>query len=108
VSLGDLHQPLCRPGDIGDGRDIPMSLHRVDVIAGGDSIRKTFAAFKKNGRGVFIFLRDGTAGVPVNPAWMEKPDAETKRIMEWREIGLGAQILRDLGSPRSACAPLGR
>ena len=88
-------------GDIGDGRDIPTRLHRIDiiadVIAGGDSIRKTFAAFKKNGRGVFIFLRDGTAGVPVNIAGMERPDSETKRTREWREIGLGAQILRDLG-----------
>ncbi|HUI21458.1 MAG TPA: 3,4-dihydroxy-2-butanone-4-phosphate synthase [Methylocella sp.] len=88
-------------GEIGDGRDIPARLHRVDiiadVIAGGESIRKTFAAFKENGRGVFIFLRDGTAGVPVNVESMETPDSETKRIKEWREIGLGAQILRDLG-----------
>jgi 3,4-dihydroxy 2-butanone 4-phosphate synthase/GTP cyclohydrolase II len=88
-------------GEIGDGRDIPARLHRVDiiadVIAGGDDIRKTFAAFKNYGRGVFIFLRDGTAGVPLNRAGAEKPDSEAKRIKEWREIGLGAQILRDLG-----------
>ena len=88
-------------GEIGDGRDIPARLHRVDiiadVIAGGDNIRKTFAAFKREGRGVFIFLRDGTAGVPAHVAGMEKPDSETQRIKEWREIGLGAQILRDLG-----------
>jgi 3,4-dihydroxy 2-butanone 4-phosphate synthase / GTP cyclohydrolase II len=88
-------------GEIGDGRDIPARLHRVDiiadVIAGGDSIRNTLAAFAKNGRGVFIFLRDGTAGVPVNIAETDKHDSETKRIKEWREIGLGAQILRDLG-----------
>lgn len=88
-------------GDIGDGRDIPARLHRVDivqdVIAGGDSIRKTFAAFKAYGRGVFIFLRDGTAGVPVDFSAPEKPDSETIRIKQWREIGLGAQILRDLG-----------
>ncbi|WGJ13899.1 3,4-dihydroxy-2-butanone-4-phosphate synthase [Methylocapsa sp. D3K7] len=88
-------------GEIGDGRDIPARLHRVDiitdVISGGDSIRKTLAAFAKNGRGVFIFLRDGTAGVPVSIADTEKHDSETKRIQEWREIGLGAQILRDLG-----------
>ena len=63
-------------GDIGDGRDVPTRLHRADiiadVIAGGDSIRKTFAGFKKNGRGVFIFLRDGTAGVPVTSAGTEQ------------------------------------
>jgi 3,4-dihydroxy 2-butanone 4-phosphate synthase / GTP cyclohydrolase II len=88
-------------GEIGDGRDVPTRLHRVDivadVIAGGESIRKTFAAFKKDGRGVFIFLRDGTAGVPVNIPRVEKPESESKRNREWREIGLGAQILRDLG-----------
>lgn len=88
-------------GEIGDGRDMPTRLHRVDiiadVIAGGDSIKKTFANFKKAGRGVFIFLRDGTAGVPVNVAGEPKPDSEALRTKEWREIGLGAQILRDLG-----------
>ncbi len=88
-------------GDIGDGRDIPTRLHRIDiiadVIAGGENIQKTFAAFKKCGRGVFIFLRDGTAGVPVNSPGIQSPDSETLRTKEWREIGLGAQILRDLG-----------
>lgn len=88
-------------GEIGDGRDIPARLHRVDiiadVIAGGDGIRKTFASFKKNGRGVFVFLRDGTAGVPVHVAGPAQAESEAKRIKEWREIGLGAQILRDLG-----------
>jgi 3,4-dihydroxy 2-butanone 4-phosphate synthase / GTP cyclohydrolase II len=88
-------------GEIGDGRNIPARLHRMeiiaDVIAGGDSIRKTFASFKENGRGVFIFLRDGTAGVPIQAAGVEKPETGTKRSKEWRDIGLGAQILRDLG-----------
>lgn len=88
-------------GEIGNGRDIPARLHRVDivadVIAGGDSIRKTFAQFKKDGRGVFIFLRDGTAGVPVNVAGKSKTDSDAQRLKEWREIGLGAQILQDLG-----------
>ncbi|HET6378970.1 MAG TPA: 3,4-dihydroxy-2-butanone-4-phosphate synthase [Methylocella sp.] len=88
-------------GEIGDGRDIPARLHRVDivedVIGGGESIRKTFEGFKRDGRGVFIFLRDGSAGVPAHISGTEKPDSETKRLKEWRDIGLGAQILRDLG-----------
>ncbi len=67
------------------------------MIAGGESIRKTFAGFKKDGRDVFIFLRHGTAGVPVNITGLEQPGSEARRIQEWREIGLGAQILRDLG-----------
>jgi 3,4-dihydroxy 2-butanone 4-phosphate synthase/GTP cyclohydrolase II len=88
-------------GEIGAGRDVPARLHRVDIIAdvikGGHSIHKTFAHFKKEGRGVLVFLRDGTAGVPVNTAGQGKLDADAQRIKEWREIGLGAQILRDLG-----------
>ncbi|MEJ0096150.1 MAG: 3,4-dihydroxy-2-butanone-4-phosphate synthase [Methylocella sp.] len=88
-------------GDIGDGRDMPTRLHRADIIAdvitGGDSIRKTLASFKKSGRGVFIYLRDGTAGVPVTIAGAPAFDSESQRTKAWREVGLGAQILRDLG-----------
>ncbi|MGO9007884.1 MAG: 3,4-dihydroxy-2-butanone-4-phosphate synthase [Beijerinckiaceae bacterium] len=88
-------------GEIGDGQNIPARLHRVDiigdVIAGGATIHKTFARFKQEGRGVFVFLRDGTAGVPLNLSSGEKRDSEAQRTKEWREIGLGAQILRDLG-----------
>jgi 3,4-dihydroxy 2-butanone 4-phosphate synthase / GTP cyclohydrolase II len=88
-------------GDIGDGRDVPTRLHRVDiigdVIAGGKTIRNTFSRFKKEGRGVLVYLRDGTAGVPLNIASGPSSDSEAQRTKEWREIGLGAQILRDLG-----------
>jgi 3,4-dihydroxy 2-butanone 4-phosphate synthase/GTP cyclohydrolase II len=88
-------------GDIGDGRDVPTRLHRADIIAdvitGGDSIRRTFGCFKKSGRGVFIYLRDGTAGVPVTIAGSAAPDSEALRTKAWRDVGLGAQILRDLG-----------
>ncbi len=88
-------------GEIGDGRDMPTRLHRADIIAdvitGGESIRKTFACFKKNGRGVFVYLRDGTAGVPVTIAGEQPADSEAERTKAWREVGLGAQILRDLG-----------
>ncbi|MGA3302813.1 MAG: 3,4-dihydroxy-2-butanone-4-phosphate synthase [Methylovirgula sp.] len=88
-------------GEIGDGRNMPARLHRIDIIAdvisGGDSIRRTFAQFKKDGRGVFVFLRDGTAGVPLNVAGDTALDSDAQRIKSWREIGLGAQILQDLG-----------
>ncbi len=88
-------------GEIGDGRNMPARLHRVDLIAdvitGGANIRKTFAQFKQEGRGVFIYLRDGTAGVPVNVPKLDATNSEEMRTKQWREIGLGAQILRDLG-----------
>ena len=89
-------------GDIGDGTDVPTRLHRVDLIAdvirGGKEVRKVFARFKEEGRGVFIYLRDGAAGVPVRQGWPDAPpSAEALRVQEWRDVGLGAQILRDLG-----------
>lgn len=89
-------------GDLANGRDIPARLHRADVIGdvfgGAKSIHASLARFKQAGRGVIIYLRDGTAGVPV----AEIPHgsdtgADAARSRQWREIGLGAQILKDLG-----------
>jgi 3,4-dihydroxy 2-butanone 4-phosphate synthase/GTP cyclohydrolase II len=52
--------------------------------------------FRKDGRGVLVYLRDGAAGVPVAPL-PEENSAEADRNRQWREVGVGAQILRDLG-----------
>jgi len=53
------------------------------------------------GGGVFIYLRSGFVGVPLdtltNPVGPSRADA---RRAEWLEIGVGAQILRDLGVGR--------
>jgi 3,4-dihydroxy 2-butanone 4-phosphate synthase / GTP cyclohydrolase II len=45
-----------------------------------------------------VLLRDGTAGVPVVsiPKSAETASGEA-RTRQWREVGLGAQILKDLG-----------
>jgi len=43
-----------------------------------------------------VYLRDGAAGVPVEPVGEQK-SAEADRNRQWREVGVGAQILRDLG-----------
>jgi len=89
-------------GDLGDGRDVLARLHRADVIGdifgGAKLIHAALARFKAEGRGVLVFLRDGTAGVPV----AEIPHhgdtgTDAARSRQWREIGLGAQILKDLG-----------
>ena len=56
------------------------------------------ARFKDDGRGVIVYLRDGTAGVPVTAIPQNgETESEAARIRQWREIGLGAQILKDLG-----------
>ena len=88
-------------GDIAGGKDIPARLHRADVIGdvfgGAKSIRASLAIFKKAGRGVIIYLRDGTAGVPVAEIPHGDTGTDAARSQQWREIGLGAQILKDLG-----------
>jgi 3,4-dihydroxy 2-butanone 4-phosphate synthase/GTP cyclohydrolase II len=85
-------------GAIGDGTDVPTRLHRAnvveDVFAGAKPIRAALAHFRAAGRGVLVYLRDGTSGVP--PATIEGTNSERERSVQWREVGLGAQILRDL------------
>ena len=87
-------------GQIGDGRAVTTRFHRsnvvTDVLGGAKSVTAALEKFKQDGRGVLVYLRDGAAGVPaVAPdAASSSEDARTK---QWREIGVGAQILRDLG-----------
>ena len=98
-------------GEIGDGKSVPARLHRADVIGdvfgGAKSIRAALQRFKAEGRGVIVYLRDGTAGVPVAEIPHEgDTGTEAARSRQWREIGLGAQILQATSaSPRSACSP---
>ena len=94
-------------GDIRDGEEVPVRLHSEDVVADVfarssklDAIMKEMAA---EGRGVIVYLREGSVGVAHSarqrPAQgdREAHDEALRRESEWREIGLGAQILRDLG-----------
>jgi 3,4-dihydroxy 2-butanone 4-phosphate synthase/GTP cyclohydrolase II len=89
-------------GEIGDGRNVLARLHRADVIGdvfgGAKTIHAALARFKAEGRGVIVYLRDGTAGVPITAIPHEGDGgADAVRNKQWREIGLGAQILKDLG-----------
>ncbi|HWD12863.1 3,4-dihydroxy-2-butanone-4-phosphate synthase [Pseudochrobactrum sp. sp1633] len=97
-------------GDIRDGEDVPVRLHREDVLADTfgatcsmDGVMKRMAAEK---RGVLVYLREGSVGVRATDTSRRHTDAthtreehtEAKaRDEEWRQIGLGAQILKDLG-----------
>lgn len=94
-------------GDIRDGVDIPVRLHLENVAADVfgqtsqlDAIMKRIA---DKGRGVIVYLREGSVGVGVSTtARAGKHDREAhseaqQRESEWLEIGLGAQILKDLG-----------
>ena len=86
-------------GHVGDGRSMPVRLHRADILGdifGGGVIARTLQRFKDEGRGVLVYLRDGSAGVPANLTPAEQASSDGVRADQWREIGLGAQILRDL------------
>jgi 3,4-dihydroxy 2-butanone 4-phosphate synthase/GTP cyclohydrolase II len=97
-----VHHMALVHGKIGDGTDVPTRLHRANVIqdmfGGAKSVNAALVRFKQIGRGVIVVLRDGTAGVPVQalPQGGET-EAEAARTRAWREVGLGAQILKDLG-----------
>jgi 3,4-dihydroxy 2-butanone 4-phosphate synthase/GTP cyclohydrolase II len=85
---------------IGDGRNVLTRLHKPNIVkdlfTGHVRMQAVLRQFQKAGRGVLVYLRDGAAGVPVQPLG-EPKTAEADRNRQWREVGVGAQILRDLG-----------
>jgi len=72
-------------------------------LRGETLISLALAEIKKQGAGIVVYLREGAAGVQPAPhgtrgAKSEKPTAsESKRERMWRDVGIGAQILKDLG-----------
>jgi len=87
-------------GDIGGGKNIPVRLHREnvleDVFGNRRTLESVFEIFKKEGRGILVYLQEGTAGVPASQMAADKPGSAARREQSWRDVGLGAQILRDL------------
>ena len=91
-------------GDVSSGKDIPVRLHRQnlveDVLGNRDTLNTVYDIFKKEGRGILVYLREGVAGVPASRLGKPDSDEDTQssrtREEQWHEIGLGAQILRDL------------
>ena len=111
-------------GDIRDGRDVLVRLHIEDVLGdafgGSDALKEHINLIAKEGRGVVVYLREGSVGVAdhsirgdaesgrnepafgggADPAYGDEREAHgtaKSRKEEWLEIGLGAQILKDLG-----------
>src|SRR6201994_2861843 len=85
---------------IGDGRNVLTRLHKPnivkDIFTGPARVQLVLKHFQKAGRGVLVYLRDGAAGVPVQPLG-EPKTAEADRNRQGREVGVGGRILRDLG-----------
>ncbi|MBL8894470.1 MAG: 3,4-dihydroxy-2-butanone-4-phosphate synthase [Rhizobiales bacterium] len=87
-------------GDISGEKDVPVRLHREDVVAdvfgGPQGLAGVYDVFKREGRGILVYLREGTAGVPAGEMGQERSESAAARADNWRDVGLGAQILRDL------------
>ncbi|WP_173931044.1 3,4-dihydroxy-2-butanone-4-phosphate synthase [Chelativorans sp. Marseille-P2723] len=94
-------------GDIRDGVEIPVRLHTEDVVTDvfgtEQRLRDVMNSMAEMGRGVLVYLREGSVGVAHHPRRRrssEEAESHTEaltRETEWREVGLGAQILKDLG-----------
>lgn len=94
-------------GDISGDRSVPVRIHReklIDDVFGPQSDHTSnlmdvaLDRIEKLGGGVLMYLRSGFVGVPFEKFADESKEAE--RRAEWLEIGVGAQILRDLGLRR--------
>jgi 3,4-dihydroxy 2-butanone 4-phosphate synthase/GTP cyclohydrolase II len=88
-------------GDLGGGERVLARIHREqplsDVLGGGaGGIARALARIGREGRGVFLLLRDTVVGQPAAENTEEHASAQ-RRMRQWREVGIGAQILRDLG-----------
>ena len=100
-------------GDVTDAGPVIVRIHREQVISDvfgtcddqqPGSISVALQHIQKAGCGVLIYLREGSAGVHSPSLADQGRDAENlgaggerNRLEQWRQVGVGAQILRDLG-----------
>ncbi|MEG9884005.1 MAG: 3,4-dihydroxy-2-butanone-4-phosphate synthase [Hyphomicrobiales bacterium] len=94
-------------GSIGGKDSVATRLHREDmtndVFGERRILNAAYRHFKADGRGILVYLREGATGVPATPLADTAENAAIPnrsardRDQAWRDIGLGAQILRDLG-----------
>jgi 3,4-dihydroxy 2-butanone 4-phosphate synthase/GTP cyclohydrolase II len=93
-------------GDIRDGENVLVRLHTEnvagDVFSAGRPVSRFMEKIGGEGRGVIVYLREGSVGVGAAENTRKQHGREEHleaqaRDNEWLEIGLGAQILKDLG-----------
>ena len=91
-------------GEVGDGQRMLARIHREqplgDLMCGGAAgIARALTRIGRDKRGVFVLLRDAVVTQPTADVEgaEESHGSAQRRLRQWREVGLGAQILRDLG-----------
>ena len=94
-------------GNVDQSTAVPVRIHRerlLEDVFGPQSehpnnlLNVALERIEQLGGGVLIYLRSGFEGVPQQRLDSESKEAERRH--EWLEIGVGAQILRDLGLQR--------
>ena len=93
-------------GEVGNNGPVMVRLHRESVLADVFGAQRTLECALERiarERGVLVYLRDGSAGVPrmslaAQTDAVEGHNSAQARAAQWREVGLGAQILKDLGA----------
>lgn len=97
-------------GDIRDGQNIPVRLQIESVLndafGATNQLRKMMDKISREESGVIVYLREGSVGVATGHGRLKETlvasdreghETAQSREDEWLEIGLGAQILKDLG-----------
>ena len=95
-------------GDIDKMESVPVRIHReklVEDVLGPQSnehsqnlLNAALQRIDSLGGGVLIYLRTGFVGVPLET--LQERSKEEVRQSQWLEVGVGAQIIRDLGVSR--------
>lgn len=91
-----------------DSGPVPVRIHRERLVEDifGPQTRQhdsslldlSLEHLSRLGGGVLIYLRSGFVGVPLDSLDESQPQSrEHARQAEWLEVGVGAQILKDLG-----------
>lgn len=104
-------------GDVRDARNVPTRIHREQPVLdlfgrarnGKGWMDAALEPIRAQGRGILMLLRtanvdefesDASEAIEPNAAGVadgEKHGSARARTQRWREVGVGAQILRDLG-----------
>ncbi|MEZ0167142.1 3,4-dihydroxy-2-butanone-4-phosphate synthase [Microvirga sp. TS319] len=96
-------------GHISEQKGVPCRIHHEQPLRdlfGSQTtsqlwLENAFPQIKASGRGVIIFVRDPKIAAfdqdPSSDEGVERHQSTQIRMKRWREVGLGAQILRDLG-----------
>ncbi len=94
-------------GDVSQGGPVLTRIHRaallgdlLDTATGEGNVRRAFERIAREGRGVLVVLQKHVAGLDalsLAPASNVRAVPGSSGESRLRELGLGAQILRDLG-----------